>query len=213
MKNPFKRKNKISKGHKFLEGLSKAVNLNKNTEKYKLKYFTILEKSDDLELTKKARMRYRTLLENIEKAEKENSLNPTSTLVSVRAAIEESKKNPNIFISEKHYNQLETLRKPNKIKKWFYNIKSKINENWELTKEFLREIQYWLIAEYTVFTKLSYALNKKKSEIKVRKAFKSNKSIFINMYGYDKGMHRFYEFTKSINNGVLMHKRMAKRDL
>ena len=96
------------------------------------------------------------------------------------------------------------------MKMWFKKIKLNIKETWELTKEFGREIQYWLIAEYKIFTKLSYALNRKKDEVNVRKVLKHEKSHMINEYGYDKGTQYLNSMAFSINNSVRLHKRMEK---
>lgn len=89
-------------------------------------------------------------------------------------------------------------------------IKKSFIKNWKVTKEFGREIKYWFIAEYKIIRKLTYALSRKKDEMKIRNAFENNISMFVNKYGYDKGMERFYNLATTMNNGVRMHKRINK---
>ncbi len=126
----------------------------------------------------------------------------TPPLLDLKKIIEDNKKIEPIY-----------RKNPNKYILWFNKFKLKLKESWEISKEFGREIQYWLIAEFKIFTKLSYSLNRKKDEIKVRKAFKNNKLMFISRHGYDKGTHLFNDFSTSINNSVRMHKRMEKREI
>jgi len=176
-----KRKNNV-----FLKGLKNAIQYNKDKETYEKHFNSVLRKVDEL-----------NTIAN------ENAKTPTNVLNWSKLITNEYEDNP--FAS----NPLE-IKKTCKFKLWFKKIKLKIKESWELMKEFGREIQYWAIAEYKIFTKLSYALNRKKDEVKVRKAFKNNKSMFINKHGYDKGTHLFNDFSASINNGVRLYKRLEK---
>ena len=226
MKNPFKRKSKkvtLSKGHKFLEGLRKAVYLNKSKDEYEERFHSILSKAEDKEVINSAIKKHFTLLENLEKAEKARKENPEKvTQINIdrlQEAIKQSVKNPDIYVDGKYYSQLKEPKKPikfskpSKFKLWFKKFKLNIKESWELVKELGREVQYWLIAEYRILTKLSYALNRKRNEIKVRKAFDSNKKFFTEKFGYDKGMNYFYTFSSKINRGAELNKRMLDKGM
>lgn len=222
---------KKSKGRVFLEGLRKAVYLNKSKEQYEKKFFDILVRVEDKEIIRKAMKKHFTLLENLEKAEKSRKGKIEGvTQINVdklQEAIKLSVKNPDVYVDGKYYSQLlkdsqllkenvkepKKLSKPSKFKMWFKSVVLNIKESWELVKELGREVQYWLIAEYKIFTKLSYALSRKKNEIKVRKAFDSNKKFFTEKFGYDKGMNYFNTFSSKLNRGVELNKRMLDKGM
>lgn len=225
MKNPFKRKTKkvkLSKGHTFLEGLRKAVYLNKSKDDYEERFHSILARAEDKTIVRNAIKKHFDLLENIEKAEKarKHKINNPVNMDTLREAILESREKPNFNFDKLHYvDDAKTTfvipqnKRPSKVKTFFTNLGRGIKDTWLLARELVREIQYWFIAEYKIITKLSYALNRKRNEIKVRKAFDSNKKFFTDKFGYDKGMNYFYMFSTKINRGAELNKRMLDKGM
>ena len=175
----FKRKAKgikKSKGRIFLEGLKNAVQHRKNKESYKENFLAIVNRAEEIGTTKNGKLNYEKIREAINHEMLKDS-------VDCGERIEKAYNVKPNFNFEKHFVlgqtdsnmpvNIDTFpKKPSKLGLWFKKFKLNIKESWEIVEEFGREIQYWLIAEYEVFTRLSYALNRKKDELKIRKAFK-----------------------------------------
>jgi hypothetical protein len=211
----FKRKAKVtgikkSKGRVFLEGLKNAVQHRKNKESYKENFLAIVNRAEEIGTSKKGKENYDKLREAISREMLKDSVDYSkpSFKFEKEYVLGQTDSNEPVRIDE-----LPMPKKPSKFNLWFKKFKLKIKENWEIVEEFGREVQYWLIAEYKIFTRLSYALNRKKDEVKIRKVCKGDRENFINKYGYDKGTHLFYNLSATINNSVRMHKRMEKQGM
>jgi len=208
----FKRKAKVtgikkSKGRVFLEGLKNAVQHRKNKESYKENFLAIVNRAEEIGTSKKGKENYDKLREAISREMLKDSVDYSKPTFKFEKEFVLGQTDTN---EQTKIDSFPSPKNRTKFNLWFKNFKLKIKENWEIVEEFGREVQYWLIAEYKIFTRLSYALNRKKDEVKIRKAFKSKKNIFIEEYGYERGTKLFYSLSSGINNSVKFHHRMKK---
>lgn len=105
--------------------------------------------------------------------------------------------------------EIDTLQKPTDT--WFNKFKFKINEFWDITKEFGSVVKNWFIAEYRIVRRLGYALSRKTGEIKVRNKFEKHISSFTNQYGYEDGIKRFNKMASILNDSAKLHKKMTNK--
>lgn len=219
----FKRKNKskikVGKGNKFINGLKEAVQYSKDKDEYQLRFRTILNKADNPKYHGKGLKMIDNKLKTTTQPtpightlENLGDSNTRSHINKLIAEVDKKRKQGDYrgYVSFKGLPKTKQIKSPETR---FQKFKLKIKETWELTKEFGREIQYWLIAEYKIFEKLSYALNRKIDEVKVRKVLRQKKTHMINEYGYDRGTQYFNSMASGVNNSVRLHKRMEKAGL
>ena len=215
-------KRKISEGKRFLAGLSKALQYNGDKEEYRQRFSAILNRADEKKYQGKG---VKALNDSIRKSIKAKGLVPvtetksTSDLIKQLDKLHEVNKqldnDKSDFTLVAAINQAKgkdvlLTKKKSKFKLKIEKLKFKLKNTWALTKEFGRVIKGWAIAEYKIVRKLTYALNKKKEEVKIRKAFESNMTNFVNKYGYDVGMERYHRLVRGIQSGIHLDKRLVK---
>ena len=91
------------------------------------------------------------------------------------------------------------------------NDEKKINKFFRKINFFLKAIKTWFIAEYAIFQRLRYFLNKKNKQFQIESVFIDKKNFFVRKYGYEDGLKRYDSLCSKLTDSYFLNKKINEK--